>query len=513
MQSGTAVLRLWKVSVVAAVLFACMVSLSASVAAREDPLPPITESTLDDVERYLERRLSEVGRPGVAAAIVHDGEVVSTFELGDASPGTPMTANTPLFVASVSKSITAMALMQQVEAGSVDLDDPVAVYLPELAPGGDQVTVEDLLHHRSGLTTYVGNESWSGDSGASLEANVGRLGSHLTAEAPFIYSNANYDALALIVQRVSDSQFDDYIADEVFAPLEMDDSFVGSSEARPNVADGHYHWLFLGYRRFDQPSPLGMAGSATMFSTAEDLAHFAIAHLQSGAYEGNRVVSAASIEQLHASESLGIDLPEDYPADVGYAGGLFVDASFDPEVDETLARMVTLFHGGSGLGYRAVIWIIPQVDLGFVALVNGNNLADETWLPQVAQGVKHLLFGLDPPDVTVRSPFLLRYGKQLFLALVAVQLVLAVVTIRIFRGLGRRWFNNAVLILASVVDLAAIAVLVWVIPTVGEAPLRVALQAPDYRILVAATTAGVLWGGYRTYMLVKRRQPPRTASG
>lgn len=512
MQSGTAALRLWRVSVVAAVLAFGMVSLSASATGHEEPLPPITESTLDEVERYLERRLSEVGRPGMAAAIVHDGEVVSTFELGDASPGTPMTADTPLFVASLSKSITAMALMQQVEAGRVDLDHPVAVYLPELAPEGDQVTVRDLLHHRSGLTTYVGNESWSGRSGASLEANVGRLGSHLRANAPFRYSNANYDALALIVQRVSGIQFDDYIADEVFAPLGMDDSFVGPSEARTDVADGHYHWLFFGYRRFDQPSPPGMAGSATMFSTAEDLAHFTIAHLQDGAYEGNRIVSDASIEQLHAPESLGIDLPEDYPAEVGYAGGLFVDASFDPEVDESLARMVTLFHGGSGLGYRAMIWIIPQVDLGFVALVNGNNVADETWLPQVAQGAKHLLFGLDPPDIEVRSPFLMRYGKQLLLALVAVQLVLAIVTIRTFRGRGRRWFNIAVLTLVSVVDLAALALIIWVIPTTAEAPHRVALQAPDYRILVAAATAGVFWGGYRTYMLVKRRQPARSAS-
>ncbi len=491
---------------VAVVTVAASNVFSAPATAQEDPLPPITASTADEIGDYLEERLSEVGRPGLAAAIVHDGEIMATFEIGRAGPDNPMTSNTPIFIGSVSKSITAMALMQQVEAGRVDLDDPVAAYLPELAPEGDVVTVRDLMHQRSGLMRYVGNESWAGDLGTSLETNVERLGPFLEADASYAYSNANYDAMALIVQRVSDTPFDEYVSNELFTPLEMEDSFVGPSDQQRDVAEGHYHWLFLGYRPYDQPEPRGMMGSAVMYSTAEDLAHFLIAHLQGGIYDGNEVVSEQSVERLHASESLGIELPEDYPIDVGYAGGLRTGASFGPDIDEELARMVTLTHDGSASGYRALIWMIPEVDLGFVALTNGNNLADETWLPQVAQGVKHLIFGLEPPDVEVRSPFLLRYGKQLMLALVVVQLVLVTLAIRAFRGHGRHWSNNTVIIVASLIDLTALFVIIWLVPTVGEAPLRVAFESPDLRILISAMSAGVLWGIYRTYVIVKRRR-------
>lgn len=93
-----------------------LIAFSASGAAQQDSLPPFTDSAVDEVERYLEMRLSEVGVPGLATAIVHDGEIVLALELGEASPGIAMTAATPLFIASLSKSITAMALMQQVEA-------------------------------------------------------------------------------------------------------------------------------------------------------------------------------------------------------------------------------------------------------------------------------------------------------------------------------------------------------------------------------------------------------------
>lgn len=501
--------------VAAASLMTGLMVLSGSAAAQTERLPPVTDSTLDDAERYLETELSKAGRPGLAASVVQDDEIVLSVGLGEASPGVAMTVDTPSFIASVSKSITAFALMQQVEGGRVDLDDPVTVYLPELAPEGDRVVVRDLMHHRSGLTRFVGNEPWRGEFGSSLETNVGRLGPFLDADASYGYSNANYDALALIVERVSGTPFGDYVDDAMFTPLGMDNSFVGSpqQDTQRDVADANYHWLFLGYRTFDQPSPSGLAGSAVMYSTAEDLARFLMAHLQGGVYMGNRVLSEESVEQLHKAESLGIDLPEDYPVDVGYAGGLFTDASFGPEVDERLAGLVTLVHGGSALGYRALIWMMPEVDLGFVALTNGNNLADESWLPQIAQGVKHILFGLDPPEIEVRSPFLLRYGKQLLLALVVVQLTLAVLAVRVLRGFGGRRFKYAIFIATSIIDLSALILIFWVIPNTGEAPLAVALQAPDYQILIAAMSAGVIWGMYRTYRFVKEKSAtqPSTA--
>lgn len=98
--------------VVAVVIVDGLNALSVSAAAQQDPLPPITGSTVEDVERYLEMQWLKVERPGLAGAVVCGGEVVFSVELGAASEGEAMTADTPVFIASVSKSITAMALMQ-----------------------------------------------------------------------------------------------------------------------------------------------------------------------------------------------------------------------------------------------------------------------------------------------------------------------------------------------------------------------------------------------------------------
>ncbi len=86
---------------VAVIIVAGAHAFPVSATAQEDPLPPITGSTIDRVEDYLEMRLSEVGRPGLAAAIVHDGDIISTVQIGEASPGVPMTSDTPMFIASV----------------------------------------------------------------------------------------------------------------------------------------------------------------------------------------------------------------------------------------------------------------------------------------------------------------------------------------------------------------------------------------------------------------------------
>lgn len=268
---------------------------------------------------------------------------------------------TPFLIASLSKSITALALMQLVEEGRVDLDAPVSTYLPELGPGGDEVSVRDPL----------------------------------------------------IAERVSGIGFTDYMHQQVFDPLDMTHSFVDVTRAsEAGLAQGHYHWLFLGYREHTPQMPPGLAASHTMFSSTEDLTHILIAHLNGGAYRDNQIVTGESLKVLHQ--------PNPYRSDpnIGYAGGWRVGPSFPPDAPDDLSDLTTLGHGGTSAGYRGVMWMIPEVEPGFVVLANGNDIADTSLLPQVAQGVKSLLFDLEPREITARSPLLLRWGKQLGLAVV-----------------------------------------------------------------------------------------------
>ncbi len=485
-------------------------SAAAEVAAQSGQING-DEATLAEVEEYLEAQRSELGLPGMAAGVVRGDEVVLLRGFGETKVGgESVRPETPFLVASLSKSMTALALVQLVEKGQVDLDAAVSTYLPELGPGGDQVSVRDLMHHRSGLTTYTGVEPLVGELGSSLQTNVERLGPLFEASAPFAYSNANYDTMALIVERVSEIGFADYMHQQVFDPLDMTQSFVDDSLAsEAGLAQGHYHWLFIGFREHTPPMPPGLAGAGTMFSSAEDLTHLLIAHLNAGAYRDNRVISKEYLHILHQPS------PYDSDPNIGYAGGWQVEPSFPPDTPGGLSDLTTLWHSGSSSGYRGVMWMIPEVNLGFVVLANGNNIADASLLPQVAQGVKSILFGLEIHEILALSPLLWRWGKHLLLAVVVGQILLSIAAaapvtraLRNNRLTRRHWL---ILSAATLLDLIAITLIFWIAPSVGEAPLRVVLDQPDYRILIIGMLAGVGWGVIRTALVATGLFGPRAS--
>lgn len=486
---------------------------AAAEAAAQSGQISVDEATLAEVEEYLEAQRSELGLPGMAAGVVRGDEVVLLRGFGETeADGEPIRSETPFLIASLSKSMTALALMQLVEQERVDLDAAVSTYLPELGPGGDGIRVRDLMHHRSGLTTYTGVEPLVGKLGSSLQTNVERLGPLFEASAAHQYSNANYDTMALIVERISGIGFADYMHQQVFDPLEMTHSFVDVSLAsEAGLAQGHYHWLFIGYRKHTPPMPPGLAGAGTMFSSAEDLTHLLIAHLNAGAYGDNRVVSEESLEILHQPRPYGSD------PNIGYAGGWRVEPSFPPDTPGGLSGLTTLWHSGGSSGYRAVMWMIPEVNLGFVVLANGNNIADASLLLQVAQGVKAILFGLEIHEILAQSPLLLRWGKHLLLAVVGGQIMLAIAAaapvtraLRSNRITRRDWL---ILSAATLLDLIAVTLIFWVAPSVGEAPLRVVLDQPDYRILIIGMLAGVGWGVIRTTLVATGLFRQRSSRG
>jgi CubicO group peptidase (beta-lactamase class C family) len=455
---------------------------------------------MGEVRRQVEAHRAHLGVPGLAVGIVHGEEVVFLEGFGDAesSGAEPIEPDTPFFLASLSKALTAVAVMQLVEDGTVALDAPVSTYLPELGPGAHVVSVRDLLHHRTGLSTYVGREPMFGELGDSLQVNVQRLGPSLRRDADFEYSNANYDTLALIVERASGIGFASFVHERVFEPLEMDNSFLDLDEAtQAGLAQGHYHWLFVGYRAHDAPVAPGMAGSATMFSSAADLTRFLIAQLNAGAYREALILSPTSTDLLHEP------VPYEQGSNWGYAMGWRVQPAFPPGVsdDARVADLTLVWHDGSWPTYYGMMWMVPEADLGFVMLANGNDLADETLLGQIGRDVRAIVFNLEPPGLGSQAPWQSRWGKQLLLALVLGQLLLAARTIpiltRIARG-GGFHSGRAVIALATVLDVVVVIGIMWLARTAFHAPVTGGLTFPDFRILMVALGVGVAWGLIRT---------------
>lgn len=239
------------------------------------------------IDGVVERALREKAAPGAVVLIGRRDQIVFRKAYGDRMVGDakePMTLDTVFDLASLTKVVaTGTSLMTLVERGDVRLSDPVVKLLPEFGAGGgerESVTVEELLTHRAGLpaddpmSLYVGTprEIFARKHRQPLVHGPG---------STFLYSDAGFEVLGEIVQRVSGETLDVYAAGHVFEPLGMSDT-----EFRPNgrgrlpvsriaPTERHEGRYFRGDVHDPRARALGgVAGHAGVFSTADDLALF-----------------------------------------------------------------------------------------------------------------------------------------------------------------------------------------------------------------------------------------------
>jgi len=185
-------------------------------------------------------------------------------------------------MASVSKSVTAAAVMLLYQQGEIDLEDKITKYLPEL-PHYHSIKIKHLLHHTSGIPDYIYrfNSIWKKDD---YMTNDDLLSIYATKKYrisgkpgyAFNYCNTNYAFLASIVERVTDQDFDDYVRDNIFEPLGMCNSMVfnpkkNQEECRKVV--GHF-WNGRRYQAITNDYRNGVVGDKGVFSSAHDMMRF-----------------------------------------------------------------------------------------------------------------------------------------------------------------------------------------------------------------------------------------------
>lgn len=273
-----------------------MLGVSLLVTAWSTPARASTDAPALDkpAAAYVGDYVDRHGLPGAAYAVVKDGEAVTVGGAGGVS------ADTPMPVASVSKSITAFAVLQLVDRDLVELDGPVTDYLPSFSVGGvdpGDITVRMLLDHTSGLPNPMIVPA-TGD----LAYDVGHIAQLTVASSPgatYRYSNLNYWTLAYLVEIVSGEAFDAYLHDEVFAPLGMHDTrgFVtsGGSEV---FDEGHVTAYGTSLRI---PEMAGsVVGSGGVVSTARDMTRWLGMQQRGGTTEqGDRLLSAELVKESH----------------------------------------------------------------------------------------------------------------------------------------------------------------------------------------------------------------------
>ena len=461
------------------------------------------------IDAFVVESMRDALIPGLALAIVHDGAVIHLQGYGRADPaGTPVTPETPFLIASLSKPFTALAVMQLAEAGAIDLDRPVADYLPGFALADPvlsaRITVRHLLDHTSGIPTGAESRVQTLHEPATPVAEtVARMSRILPAGAPgeaYRYANVNYMVLGAVIQSVSGLAYEDYLERHVFVPLGMRDSHL-SLDATDGGATGFRTW-------FGFPAPVDLPNRADTWashgvaSSARDLSRLMLAFMNEGEVDGVRVFSREGVAEMTTpSASLSPWL--------AYGLGWFVTSG-------------SVYHGGELTHFTATMKILPEERLGVVLLFNTSastltTLLRVGWRERIESGVINLLYGEDPhvappgasPWSLSRQP--VAVARAVLLVLVSLVLAYlgfaAVRTAAFGRRLaaGRRPSTSAVIAFGLVHVLVPIALLVLVPRSANATWREVLFYVPDAGgfaifvstalLLIAAIRVGV-WARY-----------------
>jgi CubicO group peptidase (beta-lactamase class C family) len=409
------------------ILLACLASSTAFASSPKTAAPDFAA-----IDAYIEGQMKDIRLPGLALGIIHGDQIVYLKGYGVADPsGRAVTPQTPFWLASLAKPVTALAVMQLVEAGKVELDAPVQRYLPYFRMADEQasaaITVRHLLNHTSGISRLTGDEKFPSQDSLDWtpEQRVRELSDNALTHpvgTTFEYSNVNFTILALIVETVSGQSFESYVQEYILNPLEMNQSTYYQPEAiPPDSAAGYQHWFGFPVAR-DIPLPRSSNGNGGLIASAEDMTHFMIAQLNEGRYGNVTVLSPAGIAEMHTPVALE-----------GNTKSIYAMGWYELEAGDGLP---IIYHGGDYAGFHADMTLTSD-GWGVVMMTNANSLWAAYRPGGIATGVISLLRGQQPlanegePALRVIVP-----GIMSVVALQIIGMVWSLVTLQ-------RWSRNS----------------------------------------------------------------------
>jgi len=453
---------------------------------------PDIRADIPAIERYIAQQMQRNRIPGVAVAIVSNDSVIYARGFGTDGFGASITERTGFVLGSMSKSVTALAVMQLAERNLVQLDAPVQQYLPwfrvEDAGASARITVRQLLHHTSGIPT---NAPRATGASRTLTDQVRALADVALKNAPGAvheYASPNYLVLGAIVEAVSRRSYASYVQASIFAPLDMRDSHIDQTIALEREQPGHLssgHVYLFGFPvARTLPHEGDRLPTAALISSAADMGRFLVAQLRT---DSSEVLSAAGFAQMHAGGA---------PSDgFSYAFGWR---------DGTIAGERAVHHGGIVPHFRGKMVMLPDRRLGVVVLTNVSSA-----IPWPIAPTSHVMGDeLAAALIGVTLPVPSDKHRWLFGVIAASMLL---VTLSQLRGLLRivRGRNNGDRApragMSMFTDLVFVAAVALVIPRLaGLSWSELLSAAPDvaWWLIIAATVSLVTVGA----RLVRRQR-------
>jgi D-alanyl-D-alanine carboxypeptidase len=277
--------------------------------------------------------------PGAAVVVVRDGAVIHSkaYGLANVELGLPNTPRTKFRLASVSKSFTALLVLQLVEEGRLRLDDPLGKYVPGVV-GGDAMTIHHLLSHTAGMPDFMSFED------AAKMPRDAAPGERLN------YSNLGYAALGRVIEKVTGKTYEAQLRDAILDPLGMKDTGCDRRDAAlAGRATGYAFDPAAGVAPAEDSAAGNDFAAGGLYSTAEDMARWVQALVE------GRIVSPATLEKAWAPVTLAGGRHGAY----GYGFMLF-----------PYRGLREVGHGGDATGFNSYVALYPTEKLAVVVLSN-----------------------------------------------------------------------------------------------------------------------------------------------
>ncbi|UHA71883.1 serine hydrolase domain-containing protein [Paenibacillus sp. 481] len=332
------------------------------------------------INTFMKKALEDYQIPGASLVVVHKGQTIFQDSWGKMSDGSPVTTDTTFLIGSVSKPLTALAVMMLAEDGKIKLDEPIDSYLPSFTYQTDStkpITVRHLLEQTSGISAYDGlqvTDQAGRDQKNAITKAVAQLSGVKLRYVPgevYEYNSANYLLLGALIEQVSKQSFSQFMSTQIFSPLGMNNTSADYvSAVAKGYVPGYESWFgrpIAGDGGYDHAgAPYGY-----MSSSASDLAKFITFMLKGG---------PLLTEQGHKQ----LQMP---PAD----GRRYGFGWHFPRSGEKYP-----YHTGATPEYKSEVFFIPEKELGAVLVTNKYHELEALAYLSMMEGIRSIMNGQNP---------------------------------------------------------------------------------------------------------------------
>ncbi len=413
---------------------------------------------LADIDRYITECFENSHIPSMSVCIVDKENVLLSKGYGGVKD-----SDTPYLIGSVSKSFTAVCIMQLAEQGKIDLNARLSTYLPQ-ASDGDRITVSQLLKHTSGLGEHQ------------------NLSNYKISERQEIhnYANVNYSILGEIIEKVSGQSYSDYITEHIFLPLGLlNTSVQGETQGDKELIDGFTNYWGFNIKRnhmFPTSKNAWITPSAGyLSSSANDLARYLQFYMNGG--EG--ILSGQSINRMFYEDTVFVD--GDVPYSYGYGW-----ATVKEPLPEKVYRHSGLVETGT-----ACVFILPERDIAIAITANVNDyFVTNEIMDSLGWGVVLMLLGEIPNEIGM-SDYILSHIliDMIMFAVLLLPAVSLYMLPKFIKKIKNGKIKSSSVMLSILFNLLTAIIILLIVPLLFDTPLWVAKAfVPDVYITVVLSS-------------------------